>query len=684
LLLVVEDLHWVDEQTQALLDGLAAGLASAPMVLLLTYRPEYRHGWGGTTFFTQLTVEPLPGEGAADLIDALLGADPSLAALKRLLIERTGGNPFFLEESVRSLIETGAVVGERRGHRLVADLPAIRMPATVQAVLAARIDRLAPEDKRLLQTAAVVGTTVPLDLLREVADVPTDGVQTGLERLRAADFLYRAGLFPEPEYAFEHALTHEVAYGGLLREHRRALHGRALEGIERLYRDRLDEHAERLAVHAMRAEAWAKAAEHGGRAGRKATFRSANREAVVHFERALEALEHLPESRGNLECAVDVRLDLRRALMPLGELERILHVLGEAEMRAEALGDQYRVGRVAALRANSYWWAGNHRMAVDGGQRALAAATVVGATPLQLEARQVLAHAYSSLGDYVRAADGLRANLAALADDPLRRPLGLASYPAVDAGAYLAWCLAHLGDYAEAIAVGERAVRHAEETRSPYDQSRALGLVAAAHLHRGNIATATAMLQRSADLCRAWGLAVNVRLDAIHLGTAYTMAGRPEEGLPLLEHAADAPVYRTRLHVHALALAALSAGYLAVGRVGDAARRATQALDTAVSQGEKSHEAYARHALGVIAAHHTPPAADEAEARYREALGQAEDLRMRPLQARCHLGLGKLFRRVGRFDEAHAELQTAVTMLRAVGMAFWLPETEGELAELAR
>ena len=245
LLLVCEDLHWIDTETQALLDSLVERLPTARLLLLVNYRPEYQHGWGSKTYYTQLRLDPLPPVSAEEFLQALLGDDPSLAPLKQLLIARTQGNPFFLEESVRTLVETGVLVGERGAYRLVQPLESLQMPATVQAILAARIDRLPPEDKRLLQTAAVLGTEVPWPLLQAIADTPEEALHRGLGQLQAAEFLYETSLFPEHAYTFKHALTHEVAYNSLLQERRRALHTRIVEAIEELSGDRLTDQVER-------------------------------------------------------------------------------------------------------------------------------------------------------------------------------------------------------------------------------------------------------------------------------------------------------------------------------------------------------------------------------------------------------------------------------------------------------
>jgi class 3 adenylate cyclase len=254
LLLVFEDLHWIDSETQALLDMLIESLPTARLLLLVNYRPENQHSWGSKTYYIQLRLDPLPPESADELLQALLGNDPSLESLKKLLIERTEGNPFFLEESVRTLVEAQVLVGASGAYRLARDLPTVHVPATVQAVLAARIDRLPQDEKHLLQTAAVIGTEVPFPLLHAIADVPEEALHRNLTHLQATEFLYETSLFPERVYTFKHALTHEVAYSSLLQERRRVLHAQIVEALETLVGNQLAERVERLAHHALRGE----------------------------------------------------------------------------------------------------------------------------------------------------------------------------------------------------------------------------------------------------------------------------------------------------------------------------------------------------------------------------------------------------------------------------------------------
>ena len=254
LLLVFDSLHWMDSQTHAVLDGVVPSLADSRIFLLITHRPEYQHSWADTAGYTGLLLKPLPADGAQELLDLLLGSDQSVRALKGWLIGRTEGNPFFLQESIRTLVETEVLAGEQGAYRLVKPLESIQLPATIHAVLAPRIDRLPPAAKRLLQAASVIGKDVPLVLLQAIADMSEDEVRRNLAILQAGDFIHERQLFPSLEYTFRHVLTQEVAYDTILRDRRRALHARVMEALEQLQGDRPGEQVESLALHALRGE----------------------------------------------------------------------------------------------------------------------------------------------------------------------------------------------------------------------------------------------------------------------------------------------------------------------------------------------------------------------------------------------------------------------------------------------
>jgi DNA-binding SARP family transcriptional activator/predicted ATPase len=315
VLVVVEDLHWIDSGTQAVLDHLVESVGAARILLLFTHRPEYRHMWLGWSYFSQLRVDPLGRAQADRLLGDLVGDDPGLIPLRQQLIEHTGGTPLFLEESVRTLTETGTLAGKLGAYRLTQPLAEFRIPSTVQAVLAARIDRLPARAKNLLQIAAVVGNDIPAELLQPLADIDVDDFGDTLADLQAAEFLYQTRLLPKPEYTFKHALTHQVAYESLLKGHRRTAHRRLVEIMEKLYAGRLNEHAERLAYHAVRGEQWDKAVHYLHRSAGRAMQRSAHQKAIDHLLAGLRLIRSLPEPREQLRLELDYQKALGVALM---------------------------------------------------------------------------------------------------------------------------------------------------------------------------------------------------------------------------------------------------------------------------------------------------------------------------------------------------------------------------------
>jgi tetratricopeptide (TPR) repeat protein len=682
LLLVFEDLHWIDTETQALLDSLVESLPTTRLLLLVNYRPEYQHGWGSKTYYTQLRLDPLPPVSADAFLHALLGDDPSLAPLKQLLIERTGGNPFFLEESVRTLVETGVLVGEPGAYRLGQALPAIQVPATVHAVLAARIDRLPPEEKHLLQTAAVIGTEVPLPLLQAIAELPEAALHRGLTHLQAAEFLYETRLFPEHAYTFKHALTHEVAYGSLLQERRRVLHARIVEALERLSPDRLAEQVERLAHHARWGEIWDKAVAYFRQAGEKAMARSAHREAVGYFEQALSTLPHLPEQRHTIEQAIDLRLALRTALMPSGELGRILAYLREAEALAAALGDSRRLGQISARLSRHFYLRGAHDQAMVAGQRALALATTGGDVVRHALVNQTVGTIYHAQGAYRQAIDCFEEAIACFDGTRRRERFGELVFPAVFSRGWLAVCHAELGTFAEGRAIGEAGLRIAEAVDHPGSlllASWGLGLLVLRH---GDLPRALPLLERAVGLCQEADLLAWFPWMAPALGTAYTLAKRDADAVALLTQAMEQATARETVAFQALCRLSLGEVQLLAGHLEEAYALAEQTLAIARIHQERGNEAYALRLLGDIAAQREPPEIEQAEAYYQQALALAEALGMRPLQAHCHRGLGTLHINTGQREQTRAELSMAIELYRNMDMTFWLPRAEAALAQV--
>jgi class 3 adenylate cyclase/predicted ATPase len=317
LILIFEDLHWLDAETQAFLTLLSDSIATARLLLLVNYRPEYRHDWGSKTYYTQLRLDPLGRAEAEDMLAALLGARVGAtpaSSLRQLILEKTEGNPFFMEEIVQALVEQGMLVRDGLGAGLrpapTMNLTGLRIPTTVQGVLAARIDRLPPEEKDLLQTLAVIGKEFSWSLLKQVVDKSEDELHRLLSHLQAAEFIYEQPAFPEVEYTFKHALTQEVAYNSLLQERRLVLHERVAQAMEALFHSRLEDHYSELARHYSRSGNTEKAIEYLHLAGQQAVQRSANAEAITHLTTALELLKSVPDTpeRAQRELMLQIAL----------------------------------------------------------------------------------------------------------------------------------------------------------------------------------------------------------------------------------------------------------------------------------------------------------------------------------------------------------------------------------------
>ena len=678
LLLVVENLHWIDTETQAFLDRLVDSLPSARIVLLVNYRPDYQHSWSSKTYYTQLRLDPLPPAHAEELLHGLLGEHPALMLLIQRLIARTEGNPFFLEESVRTLVETGVLVGTRGAYQLTQALPAMQVPTTVQAVLAARIDRLPATEKRLLHMAAVIGTEVVVPLLQAIAELPEAAVHDGLLHLQAAEFLYEARLFPEHAYIFKHALTHDVAYSGLPLERRRALHARVMEALETLACDCLVDYVDRLAIHAFQGEVWDKALYYCRQVGAKAKGRSAYREAVVSLEQALVATQHLPEQRDTLAQALDLCVDLRSVLLMLGEHRRGFGYLRRAETLAESLGDQQQLGQVYLAMIHQCWSIGEYDDALAYSQRALTLAAASGEVFEQAAVHSRLGRVYFSLADYRRAADMFQRAITSLDGTRLYQRFKTIT-ESVGTRAWLVDCLRELGEFAAGRACSEEAARIAEAATDVHGAIQTQFKLGHLILQQGELLQAIAVLEHTLAHCRATDIPLFLPALTAYLGLAYALSRRVNEALHLL----DQVVVREETGGGGLSVMInLGEAYLLAGRPERAIPLAERALVLSRDRKERGHQAWSLRLLGEIELHVNPPDSALAETHYRQALALAEELGMRPLQAHCHASLGTLYTTTGQREQARTELTAAMALYRAMAMTFWLPQTEAALAQV--
>jgi len=679
LLLVLENLQWADETSLRLFSFLARRIDSWPVLMVGIARTEelgestalrrLLQESDGRSGLRQLSLGALSRADTAALVQALAGHDIDATAAARLANQvwlMSEGNPFMVAESMRAL-ETGEIASVH------GRLP---LPQRVLEVVSRRLERLSPRARHVAAAAATIGGQFDFALLERAAALGEFQTTVGVEELVRKGVIH--GI--RDRFDFSHDTIRKVAVSQISSHRRKALHRRIATAMEQLYADGLDLHSAALANHFCEGEVWDKALEYLARAAMQAVARSANWEAVVLFDRALDSLGHLPKVRRALEQGIDLRIALEHSLLLVGDPARALEHLLEAERLAESLDDRWRLGWVSNSLSEYFRTIGEHDRALVAGQRALGIGAALGDVALQVETRLRLGQVCHARGDYRMGADLLGMNLVASTaptpyrdDESLlatisseRAKTGLLS---VLSRVWLIWCLAELGEFATELCDGQ--VRLAESS-SPHDPfQRMLAYLAAGRLHlrKGEITRAIEFLDKCREAQRLGHFEVWSASISSTLGYACVLGGRLEDAVALLTEAIEQADSTKSAFGHSLRLAYLGEAVLLMGRADEALHHARCALELARSQKEQGHEAYVLRLLAEITARHEPLDAEAALEAYRRALGLARELGMRPLTAQCHLGLGRLARRAGQPELAERHLTAATAMYREMGMS---------------
>lgn len=674
LLVVLEDLHWADDMSVRFLSFLGRRLSTWPVVVVVTAREEDLV----EAPTLRRTLEHLAQEGLIAIPLGRLPRDETLA-LVRTLTRAAGddsalllrgervwvaseGNPFMVVETVRALDETDGSPPPARAL----------LPDRVRAVIERRLDRLSGPAQELVAVAAAIRHEFDFALLHCASGLGEAATAARVEELVRHRILHGLG----ERFDFTHDRIRETVYRRLLAPRRKLLHRQVAEAIETLHAGDLEPHHLALGLHYREGEVWERAAAHLRRAGLAAAARAAHREAVACFEQALLALERLPASPMTHAEAIDLRFDARNSLFPLGEDERLYEHLRAAERVAEGLGDSRRLAWASSYMSNYFWRGTDHRRALEAAERALAIAATLADRRLEVASNLRLGQAYISTGDYRRAATALRKSVASLEGEMAHERFGLAGLPAAFTRAFLAWALAELGEFAEAIAAAEESTRIAEVARQPYSVAVADYTLGRSYLRKGDLARAIAVLEAGWKRCREADLPANADHLAGSLGYAYTLAGRVGEGLPLLELAVHEAESTSR-HFHSLSVVWLGEAHLLAGRPDAARRFGEHGLQLSSERHERGNEAYALRLLGEAAAAREQ-ADGTGEGYLVRALTLAEELGMRPLAAHCHLGLAALQRRSGRPREAADHATAAAALFRELDMSPWQGSVEAE------
>jgi predicted ATPase/class 3 adenylate cyclase len=682
LILIFEDLHWLDSETQAFLSLLSDSLATARLLLLVNYRPEYRHEWGSKTFYTQLRLDPLGKAEAEEMLTALLeekvGAQHA-APLRQFILAKTEGNPFFMEEIVQELVEQGVLVRDPRrvgtAHLNVgvtgrSPLPTdLHIPTTVQAVLAARIDRLPPEEKALLQTLSVIGKEFSWSLLKHVVDKPEDAVQGWLSHLQAAEFIYEQPAFPDVEYTFKHALTQEVAYNSVLQERRKALHERTAQAIEALYHARLEDYYGELAHHYSRSGNTQKAVDYLHRAGQQAVQRSALAEATTHFTTALEFLQTLTETPERAQQELTLQLALALPLMvtkgPAAPEARVVYT--RALELCQQVGETPQLFRVLWGARNFYLMQAELQTARELTERLMPLAQRVQDSVLLLEAHHWLGQVLYFSGEVASA----RAHYeqAIVLFDPGQRRASIARYGTdlrVTGLSFLANVLWLLGYQDQARKRIREALTLAQEINHPWNTAVVWLQNTVLHQFLREAEAAQQQAQALITLCNEQGFSHLFR-GTIQRGWALAEQGQAEEGIQQI-HQGMAAVRATGTELfRPYYLALLAEAYGKTGQIEEGLTALAEALAAVDRTGERMYEAELYRLKGTLTlqskaslrqvSDKSQTSQDkseaEAEACFHKAIELAREQQAKSLELRAVMSLSRLWQQQGKREEAY-------------------------------
>ena len=669
LLLWFEDMQWTDAETRALIEGIAEEIESSRLLIVLTYRPEYEHQWAAKSYYRAIQIEALDELAARRLVRIMLGSDKANEELCNLLVQRTDGIPLFIEETIRSLVERGVMRGNTGNYELTQEVHAITIPETVQAVLASRIDRLAPAQRDLLQTASAIGSDIQVTLLEDVAEIDRDELTTLLADLQDAEFLYQVPNTSSFQFRFKHALTHEVAYGSLLSKRRHELHSRIVRGIESQYSGNLAEMVESLAHHALAGELWTEALVYSRQAGNKAVELSAYREARVFFEQAIQALTHLPQDRTHIQTGIDIRLGLRAIFGATAEYSALEICLREAEALAISIGDHPRLAAISVAQTFVHNWRGDLDASIVCGERGLRIAREIKDSRLELSASSFLGQAYMWRGNFQRSLALLQDNQAWTRGPMRQERIGTTGTSSVLWLGMLAASSAYLGNFQDALAAAREACAIADEVRRPYDMALAHWYAGFVQSHQGDVSGSLVSLEHGYQIARSAQISFLIPVLSTSLGYAYALAGRIDEGIELLTKAVGFSQFAKFPYGVAWSTVYLGFAKFLAGCPEGVNQQARNAIDLASSHRYRAVEATAHRLMACVHQHSGELRA--AEASYLDAISIASELGLRPELAHCQSGLSQIYDRLGRADEADRLRDAASALYTSLQMPTW-------------
>ncbi|MGI9384885.1 MAG: ATP-binding protein, partial [Methyloligellaceae bacterium] len=658
---IIEDVHWIDPSMAEFIGEMMPRIADQAALLLITYRPDFTPSWLDHSHVNSIALNRLGRGQTAEIVHSVGGSDLMDAIVEQIVL-RSDGVPLYVEELTKSVLESLTSKNDAAVDEVI--------PATLQSSLVARLDRL-DEAKEIAQIGAVIGREFSHGLIGSLVNKSDAELTADLDRLVRSGLVSRQGTPPDATYTFKHSLVQDAAYATILMSRRYRLHARIVESLEARTDSQANERLTTLAYHAFHGEVWDKAFSYLRRAGLDAMDRSALREAAAQLEQALIVASHLPETEETLQQTIDLRFELRNALWALGRFEAILKHLGDAERLADQLDDARRAGWISVFESASLWQLGRSKKAVQTAENALTVSKKAGDLSLEVAANFYLGCAYVTSGDCPRAEALFETVAKLLVGDLSRERCGLPFAPAVISRSWLVWALAERGEFEQGLAHGHAALELAEEIEHPFNLAHIYYDLGYFFEIQGDLPRAVDALEKAYGLVEEWSLTYLSPFIMGFLGHVYAISGREEDGVRLLKRAQAAYQTMGLGLFRSLVGIQLGEAHLLHGETDEALLATNQALELAGKRGERGHQAYGLRLLGDIAAHPDRLQAETAISCYEQSRALAEELRMRPLVAQCHLGLGKLYEHIDRPDEAGGHAETALTMSRDMNMSFW-------------
>lgn len=676
-MLVVEDLHWADSETHDFLLWFIPRARPSRLLMVIEARPDPAVPIPELDGLEARALTPLDQTESSALFDALAGSDSRLAGLRDEIVSRSAGNPFFIEESIRMLAESGRLAGgpgaylpagDAEGRTLTRPDAGWDMPNSVADVLAARLAHLSRADRSALEMAAVLGAQIQLDWLQRIAAQPAAELAECLQRLVEAGLLLLDG--ERGQLRFRHAFTREATYNGMLRQTRRDAHARLLEVL-----DADGAPTELLAHHAQRAELWPRAVDYLHRAGRAAYEQWAMRESVRLLDEALRLLPHLPGLSRPDDWHIDLRLALRPPLVALGQVDRVSQELAEAETRAQAGDDLVRQCRVAVFVCGHHWFLGENEAAVSAGRRALELASERGDASMLVPVRQFLGGALHALGDHRQAQQILSVNVDTVAEDAPGTAFGMAGYPAVFCRGTRCWSHEQLGEFEAAERDATECMRIARASGHGFSIQGAGFTLGNLRLTRGEFGPAERVLRDTLAISTSERHGMWVPLLGPLLAIALARQGQLDEAAQVLQRTVpqpESPILTT--YVRQSVVEAL----LLLRRLDDGRRLLRSTQRRAAIRRERNCEAELWRLQGeyVAAGGEGNDTLAEGQAALDTALDQALTLGMRPLQARCRLAMAQLALACGQPGTAQPHLDAAHQLFASLDLPYWVAQAE--------